>query len=73
MVSLVVVKGGGEAALTDDAAYSGGDHVDEFLVGGVFGFDEGGGAFDDGVDGFETGGFHGFSGLWTDVNDVFPV
>ena len=71
MVSGVVVEGG--VKLTDDAADSGGDHVDEFLVGGVFGFDEGGGAFDDGVDGFETGGFHRFSGLWVDVNYLLPV
>ena len=48
---------------TDDAAYPRCDHVDEFLIGGVFGFDESGGAFDDGVDGFETGCFHCFSRL----------
>lgn len=49
--------------LTDDAAYSRCYHVDEFLIRGVFGFDERGCAFDYCVDGFEAGCFHRLSGL----------
>ena len=46
---------------TYDAFYARGDPVDKVLVRGMFGLDEDGGAFDDGVNGFETGGFHRFA------------
>ena len=54
---------GGGGALTYDPAYSRGNHVDELLIGGVFGSDQGGCALDNGVYGFEAGCFHRFSGF----------
>ena len=67
VVSLGVVggkrRGQNGRKLTDDAADSGCYLVDEFLVRRVFGFDEGGCAFDDCVYGFETGCFHRLSGF----------
>ena len=46
---------------TDDTADAGADAVNEFGVGGVLGFDEDGGGFDQGGDGLEASGFHGFT------------
>lgn len=48
---------------TDDAADTGGDQVHEGVLG-VLGFDEDGGAFDDGVDGLKAGCFHRLAGFY---------
>lgn len=40
--------------LTDNTSDAGGNKVDKFLVGVMFGFDQNGSAFEDGVDGLET-------------------
>lgn len=47
---------------TDYTPDTRGDEVHEG-VGGVLGLDEHGGALDHGVDGLQTGGFHGFTGF----------
>jgi hypothetical protein len=49
--------------LTDDAIYACGYEVDHCWVGRVFGFYQDGCARDYGVNGFEAGCFHGFSGF----------